>query len=87
MNGFTFELITQNGRAYSGAVESLVVPGEKGFFGVLRNHAGLISTCVSGKLKIRESNQKELLYQVGGGYFEVFKNKAVLLAESAESLN
>ncbi len=80
---FTFDLITQNGRAYSGTVESLVVPGEKGSFGVLANHAGLISTCVPGKLKIRETNQKEILYQVGSGYFEVFKNKAVLLTNSA----
>lgn len=87
MSTFTFNLITQDGRAYSGTVESVVVPGEKGSFGVLANHAGLISTTISGNLKVREGSQKELIYQVGPGYFEVFKNKAVLLTDSAKSAN
>jgi len=84
---FTLDLITQDGRAYSGTVESIVVPGEKGSFGVLANHAGLISTTLSGKLKIREANRNEIAYQVGKGYFEVFRNKAVLLSESAQTIN
>ncbi len=82
---FTLDLITQDGRAYSGTVESIVVPGEKGSFGVLANHAGLISTTVPGKLKIREPNQKELAYQVGNGFFEVYKNKATFLVSSSSS--
>ena len=81
---FTFDLITQDGRAYSGNVESLVVPGEKGSFGVLANHAAFVSSCVPGKLKVTEENGNEVLFQMGKGFFEVVKNKAVLLTNVAE---
>ncbi len=85
-NTFQFEIITLSGKPYTGKVASLVVPGEKGYFGVLANHAALISNCVFGKLKIREESGNEIFFQTGKGFFEVIKNQAVLLAAAAEKI-
>ena len=84
---FYFDIITLDGKPYSGKVTSLVIPGEKGSFGVLASHARLISTCVPGKLKIKEESGAEFWFQTGKGYFEVAKNEAVLLARTAEKLS
>ncbi len=84
---FHFDIVTLDGAPYSGQVISLMVPGEKGFFGVLANHARLISTCAPGKLKIKEESGAELWFRTGKGYFEVAKNQAVLLANTAEKLS
>lgn len=82
---FQFDIITLQGKAYSGEVESLVLPGAVGSFGVLANHASLISNCAAGKLKIREKADREIRYETGKGFFEVVKNRAILLASSAKA--
>ena len=61
MATFQFEIITLAGKPYSGKVKSLVVPGEKGYFGVLVNHASFVSNCVPGKLKIKEEENEIFL--------------------------
>ena len=80
---YQFDIITLDGKPFSGRITSLVVPGEKGSFGVLANHAALISTCVPGKLKIREESGNESVYEAGRGFFEVVKNRAVFLTSHA----
>ena len=81
---FQFEIVTLNGKPYSGKVKSLMVSGAKGYFGVLANHAAFISRCLPGKLKITEEAGHEVFYKTGEGFFEVVKNRAVLLINSAE---
>ncbi len=83
---FQFDVITHNGKLYSGHAQSIMIPGEKGLFGVLANHAALISTCVPGKLKIREASGHELFFETSEGFFEVAKNQAVFLVGSAQPL-
>ena len=87
MPNFQFDIITLNGKPYSGEVKSLVVSGEKGYFGVLANHAAFMSTCVPGKLTIKEAAGNELAFRTEKGFFEVVKNKAVLLTSSAEKIS
>ena len=81
---FHFDIITLNGKSYSGKVRSLMVSGAKGYFGILANHAAFISSCVPGRLKIMEESGNEIFFQTGKGFFEVVKNRAVLLVSSAE---
>ena len=83
MPAFRFDIVTMSGKAFSGNVSSLMIPGEKGYFGVLANHAALISTCVPGKLKIKDESGNESWFQTGKGFFEVVKNKAVFLSSAA----
>jgi len=81
---YQFEIITLEGKAFSGSVTSLVLPGEEGSFGVWANHASLISTCVPGKLKLREESGSEQFFLTQNGFFEVVKNRAIFLTTSAE---
>ena len=84
---FHFEIVTLNGKPYFGNVKSLMVSGQKGYFGVLANHAAFISSCVPGRLKITEESGNDVFFRTGKGFFEVVKNRAILLVNSAEKTN
>ena len=48
------EIITPDKKIYSGDVTSVSVPGAKGRFEMLNNHAAVISTLLNGKVKIKD---------------------------------
>lgn len=58
---------------YSGEVELVTLPGEKGAFTVLNNHASLISTLVSGKIIYDVAGKREQL-DIDGGLVDVDNN-------------
>lgn len=78
---FHLEVVTPEKAVFKGDVVSVTAPGELGGFQVLFNHAPFLSSLVKGKLKIRAADNTETLYQIGGGFFEVSGNNAILLAE------
>jgi F-type H+-transporting ATPase subunit epsilon len=65
-------------------VEYLIAPGSLGYFGVLINHAPIISTLRPGKLTITDKNKKKRTFAISGGFFEMSNNKATLLADAIE---
>lgn len=75
------EVLTPDKKVFSGEVSSVTVPGAKGSFEVLNNHAPIISTLDKGtvKIKAKEGNQE---LNISGGVIEVFSNKVVVLVES-----
>jgi F-type H+-transporting ATPase subunit epsilon len=75
------EVLTPDKKVFSGEVSSVTVPGAKGSFEVLNNHAPIISTLDKGtvKIKAKEGNQE---LNISGGVIEVLSNKVVVLAES-----
>lgn len=75
------EILTPDKKVYSGEVTSVTVPGTKGSFEVLNNHAPIISTLDKGtvKFKAKEGNQE---MGITGGVIEVLSNKVVVLVES-----
>ncbi len=78
------EIITPDAKIYSGEVSAAVFPGSNGSFGILQNHAPLISTLQKGQIKLTESaGNKELFFDVSGGVVEVNNNKVIVLAENA----
>lgn len=70
---------------YSEEVDSVTIPGTDGSFQVLKNHAALIATFSLGKIKIKKG-QDTIIYSTSGGIFEVKNNKAIVLAESIETI-
>ena len=56
-------------------------PGTEGFFGVLANHAALVTALASGPLRVRLPGGEEQRWQVSGGFFEVSANRATVLAD------
>ncbi|NSW93152.1 MAG: ATP synthase F1 subunit epsilon [Bacteroidales bacterium] len=78
------EIITPESKIYEGDIKSVRVPGKKGSFQVLKDHAPIISTLDPGMVVIVDQSDKEILYEITGGVIEVKSNKIVLLAESAK---
>ena len=81
---FSLTIVTPERILYEGEVRSLVAPGSDGYFGVLSNHAPLISALKPGCLELRDAEDKRSLMAVSGGFIEVSHNKATLLVDAAE---
>ena len=75
------EVITPERTLYSGSVESVAVPGSKGEFMVLNNHAPIISSLEEGKIKIVTDKSGSETIDILGGIIEVKKNHVIVLAD------
>ena len=81
---YLLSIVTPEKIFYEDEVTSLIDPGSEGYLGVLTDHAPLITTLVPGKLTVKDQENQELLFSVGGGFMEVLKNHVTLLAHSIE---
>lgn len=77
------EIIAPDRNLYSGEVDLVQVPGSKGSFEILRNHAPIISTLDQGIIKIVDIKGGTTFFEVGGGVIEAKNNKIIVLAETA----
>lgn len=89
------EIVTPETSLVSGEVEMVTVPGVDGEFQMLNNHASIVSSLQSGKIKFRgnptitegfedkftkEGNNTWIL-DVNGGTIEMKDNKIIVLAD------
>jgi F-type H+-transporting ATPase subunit epsilon len=80
---FHLEVVTPQKGIYSGSVVSVTAPGTEGSFQVLANHAPLLATLGSGKIRIDLADKSQQTFTVEGGFFEVSNNRAMVIVESA----
>jgi F-type H+-transporting ATPase subunit epsilon len=76
------EIITPDRKVYEGDVASIRVPGKKGSFQVLKDHAPIISTLENGPVIIVDQQGNNVNFEINGGVIEVKQNKIILLAEA-----
>ena len=76
------EIITPEQKVFEGDIKSVRVPGKKGSFQVLNNHAPIVSTLDSGAVTMVDMEGKQSVYEIGGGVIEAKANKIILLADS-----
>ena len=69
----TLKIISAEDVLFSGNVELVMLPGEKGTFTVLNNHASLISTLVPGKIIYNEGGKRSEM-EIDGGIVDVDGN-------------
>lgn len=69
----TLDIISAEDVLFSGEVTSVTLPGAKGSFTVLRNHASLISTLVAGYITYVAGGE-EVKMPVQGGLVNVDNN-------------
>jgi len=81
---FQFTIVTAEKIIYEDEVSSIIAPGVEGYLGILTDHAPLITSLVPGKLTLKDSQDKEIIMAVSGGFLEVLKNKVVILADAVE---
>lgn len=68
---------------YTGSADYVKLPGSTGSFGVLMNHAPLISVLDIGVLEITLGSTKTKIF-IDGGFVEVKANKINVLTNSGE---
>lgn len=78
------EIITPDRKVYEGDIKSVRVPGKKGSFQVLKDHAPIISTLENGPVIIVDQEGTEIKFEIDGGVIEVKTNKIILLAETVK---
>lgn len=75
------DIITPDSILFSGEAKQMQLPGTDGSFGVLNNHAPIISTLGKGQIKVVTANDKTEYIDIKSGVLEMNKNKAIILAE------
>lgn len=78
------EIISPDSKLYSGNVDLVQLPGSKGSFQILKNHAPIISTLDEGKIKIVDEKGTASFFEIGGGVIEAKNNKIIVLAEKTK---
>ena len=77
------DIVSPSKSVFQGIIKSVTVPGTKGRFQILINHAPIVSTFEIGMIRV-DLNNKSDYYATGGGTVEVLDNQITLLADSIE---
>ncbi len=76
------EIITPEKKIYEGEIKRIRVPGTKGLFEILNNHAPVISTLDKGTIRVIDKKNNELIWDITSGIIENKKNKIIVLLET-----
>jgi F-type H+-transporting ATPase subunit epsilon len=77
------EIITPEKRLFDGKVKLVQVPGTKGSFEILKNHAPIISTLSRGTIKVITETDQQQLIEIVSGIIEVKANNISIMAVTA----
>ncbi|MBU3741590.1 MAG: ATP synthase F1 subunit epsilon [Candidatus Kapabacteria bacterium] len=72
-------IVTPQATAFTGTVLAVTVPGTKGTFQVLYNHAPIISSLEVGIIKLEDAQNHVTYYASRGGFVEVLNNNISII--------
>ncbi|WP_294277668.1 F0F1 ATP synthase subunit epsilon [uncultured Chryseobacterium sp.] len=90
------KILTPEYVVFEGEVDSVLLPGKHGEFHIMKNHAGIVSSLVGGKVKLYakaineayaknfiKENEKDSVfsYPITSGVVEFNHNKGIILCE------
>jgi len=87
MKTMKLEIVTPLGIIYAGDIKQVTLPGEQGEFGVLPEHASLVSLLDAGVIDIQTAEGKDIMVAIHSGYVKVDENKALCIVNGAVALN
>jgi len=73
------EILTPESRIFSGEITLVSLPGTKGSFEIMKNHAPLISTLQKGSVKVIDAAGAISLFEIKQGAVECLDNQIHLL--------
>ncbi|WP_372947315.1 ATP synthase F1 subunit epsilon [Mariniphaga sp.] len=76
------EIITPDKKIYEGEIKRIRLPGSKGLFEILKNHAPIISTLSKGVIRVIDEKDRRYTFEVSGGIVENKDNTVIVLLES-----
>ncbi|MFZ9717793.1 MAG: ATP synthase F1 subunit epsilon [Chitinophagaceae bacterium] len=80
------EILTPEGKAYSGEVSGVQLPGVSGSFEILDHHAPHVSAMKAGRLKVLVEKNKDVYFDIQGGFVEVLNNRVTVMVEGSKSV-
>ena len=86
MKTMKLEIVTPGGIIYNGDIKQVTLPGEQGEFGVLPEHASLVSLLHAGVIDIETVDSKAVLVAINSGYVKIDENKALCIVDGAVAL-
>ena len=75
------EIITPEEKLFEGEVSYVKFPGADGKFGVLNNHAPIISTLTKGTIEVTDTKNVTNNFKINGGVIELKNNKIIVLSD------
>lgn len=76
------EIITPEKVLFSDKIKAVEVPGRKGRFTILQDHAPIISVLEHGAIRVEDLNGAEKNFDCIAGYLECAENKISILLNS-----
>lgn len=83
MKSFNLEILTPGRRVFAGPVQSLILPGSEGYFGVLADHAPILAQLAEGVIILKQGDSQRQL-RCGPGMADVTRETVAVLVDSAE---
>lgn len=83
MEGLRLDIVTPDKVVLNAEVDYVGAEGVDGQFGLLPQHAPMLSALKVGDLYYRQGNETHWVF-VSGGFAQISDNKVTILAESAE---
>jgi len=87
MKTIKLEIVTPHGLVYDADVAQVTLPGKEGEFGVLPEHASLVSLLDAGVITVETADKKVINVAINGGYVKVDENKVSCIVDGAVSLS
>jgi len=81
------EIVTPNGVIFDAEVKEVTLPGSEGEFGVLANHATLVSLLDTGVIVINKADGREVAVAINSGYVKVDEEKTTCIVDGAVALS
>lgn len=86
MNTLKLEIVTPSGQIFSNNVKSVTLPGSEGEFGVLPNHASLVTLLNAGIIDIELDDGNHDVVAINWGHVKVDENSVTVLVDGAVSI-
>lgn len=77
------EIVTPEKHLFSGDVDSVTVPANTGYLGILPGHAPLLAELGIGEIEYKIGGRTEYMF-CSWGFIEVLPDRVILLAQAAE---
>ena len=87
MSKLKLEIVTPEGQIFSNYVKSVTLPGSEGEFGVLPDHASLVTLLNAGIIDIELESGAHDVVAINWGYVNIDENFATVLADGAVAVS
>jgi F-type H+-transporting ATPase subunit epsilon len=86
METMRLEIVTPQGGLFDDQVKMVTVPGKEGEFGILPNHASLITLLQAGAIEYEKEDGSKGLVAINWGHVKIEESGVTILADGAVAI-